>query len=137
MTQNKILQREGIARGGIPNAPPPFLWPWFGLVSTKVVVIFRYSKESRLHLFLILSVKDHEMLSDNKIPNLIKSLDLFFTYISGGTQFLMKRCWYNLSKKSKTLSIQAFIWTFTGIGTVPYIRSVTHSKEVRNCVRIT
>ena len=35
------------------------------------------------------------------------------------------------------MSIQPFIWTFTGIGTVPYIRSVTHSKEVRTCVRTT
>ena len=56
----------------------------FGLVSTKVDVIFRHSKESRLHLFQISSVKGHEMLSDNKRPNLSNSLHLLLLLFQEG-----------------------------------------------------
>ena len=73
---NSTFLKNAISRFFTSFVWTPLTLVLFGLISTRVDVFFRYSKESRLHLFQISSVKGHEMLSDNKRPNLTKSLHL-------------------------------------------------------------
>ena len=78
MTQNEIFQRGKKWLGGnsplqcvtlekcTPRFPSIHIWSHLIiLLSTKIFVIFRYRKESRL-LIYFRKVKDHEMFRNNK-----------------------------------------------------------------------